>query len=303
MSFFQSRDGTQLHERVWPAEGPAYAVVVIVHGYGEHIGRYDQTARDLARTGLVVRGIDLRGHGQSGGVRGYCNRFDEYLEDVEGAVTRARGDGLPLFLLGHSFGGLVGAHYALKNPAGLEGMVLTSPFYKLALPVPPPKLWAAKLASRIYPKLSLPSGLKGADVSRDPDVVKAYDADPLNNKNATARWATESMAAQDTLLERAGQLQLPVLLVAGEADKVAYAPQSRIVFDRMGSTDKTLRMLAGQYHEVLNEPPADRNRTIGEIAEWLRAHVQPDATQGSSNGASKGSANGARGADGKLRAG
>jgi alpha-beta hydrolase superfamily lysophospholipase len=295
MSFFQSRDGTQLHERVWPAEGPAYAVLVIAHGYGEHIGRYDQTARDLAKTGLTVRGIDLRGHGQSGGVRGYCNRFGEYLDDVEGEVTRARGDGLPVFLLGHSFGGLVGAFYALKFAATIEGLVLTSPFYKLALPVPPPKLWAAKLFSRVYPKLSLPSGLRGADVSRDPEVQKAYDADPLNNKNATARWATEAMAAQEALVAEAPQLKLPVLLIAGEADRVAAAPQARVVFDRFGSTDKTIHMLAGQYHEVLNEPPADRQRTIAEIAEWLRAHVQPQTSQGPRPES--------RGADGKLRAG
>jgi alpha-beta hydrolase superfamily lysophospholipase len=295
MSFFQSRDGTQLHERVWPAEGPAYAVLVIAHGYGEHIGRYDQTARDLAKTGLTVRGFDLRGHGQSAGVRGYCNRFDEYLDDLEAAVTRARGESLPLFLLGHSFGGLIASHYALQYPSGLEGLVLTSPFYKLALPVPPPKLWAAKLFSRLYGKLALPSGLKGADVSRDPEVQQRYDADPLNNKNATARWATEAMDAQEALVERAGGLELPVLLIAGEADRVAAAPQARVVFDRMGSTDKTLRMLAGQYHEVLNEPPADRQRTVAEIAEWLRAHVQPQATDRPTKGSG--------GADGKLRAG
>src|ERR1700742_860752 len=103
MSFFQSRDGTQLHERVWPAEGQPLAVVLIVHGYGEHIGRYDQTARDLNKNNLTVRGLDLRGHGQSGGVRGHCLHFTEYLDDVEAAVTRARGEGPPLYLLGHSF--------------------------------------------------------------------------------------------------------------------------------------------------------------------------------------------------------
>src|SRR5260370_23073346 len=132
MSFFQSRDGTQLHERVWPAVGNARAVVVIAHGYGEHIARYDQTATDLARGGFSVRGIDFRGHGQSGGTRGHCARFDEYIDDLEGEITRARGEGLPVFLLGHSFGALVGSHYALRFPETLAGLGLASTFFKLA---------------------------------------------------------------------------------------------------------------------------------------------------------------------------
>src|SRR5437879_12521189 len=114
MSFFQSRDGTQLHEETWPAQGKPLASVVIVHGYGEHIGRYDETGRALAAAGFSVRGFDFRGHGQSAGVRGFCNRFSEYVDDLEAAVTRARAEGLPVFLLGHSFGALVAPHYAIQ---------------------------------------------------------------------------------------------------------------------------------------------------------------------------------------------
>lgn len=286
MTFFQSRDGTQLHERVWPAEGKALAMVVIVHGYGEHIGRYDETARALAAAGFSVRGLDLRGHGQSGGARGFCRRFDEYLDDVEGTVTRARAEGLPTFLLGHSFGGLVGAHYALRFPETLAGLVLTSPYWKLAMDVPAAKVLAGKIASRLYPGLSLPSGLRGADVSRDPKIAAAYDADPLNNKNATARWFTEAAAAQDALWARAGELRLPLLLVVGAADKVASAPHSEALFARIGAADKTLRMLSGQYHEVLNEPPADRQKTVAEIVEWLRAHAQAAEAKLRADGAS-----------------
>jgi alpha-beta hydrolase superfamily lysophospholipase len=273
MSFFQSRDGTQLHERIWPADGNARAVVVIAHGYGEHIARYDETARGLCRGGFTVRGIDFRGHGQSGGTRGHCSRFDEYIDDLEGEITRARGEGLPVFLLAHSFGALVGAHYAPRLGDTIVGMVMTSPFFKLALPVSPLKLWAAKIASRIAPKLQLPSGLKGADVSRDPEIIRIYDSDPLNNKNATARWATEALAAQESLVEKADKIQLPVLVVAGAADRIADANQAQVVFDRLGSTDKTLRLLAGQFHEVLNELPDDRQKTVALIVEWLGNHT------------------------------
>ena len=273
MSFFQSRDGTQLHEQTWAAQGKPTAAVVIVHGYGEHIGRYDETGRALAAAGFSVRGLDLRGHGHSGRVRGFCNRFDEYLDDVDAIVGRAKNEGLPVFLLGHSFGGLVAPYYALRHPGNLAGLILTSPFWKLALAVPPVKVFAGKLASRIYPKLGLPSGLKGNEVTRDPEIAAIYDRDPLNNKNATARWFTETSAAQEALPTRAAELTLPVLLLVGEADKIAAASQAPVVFERIGSKDKTLRMLAGQYHEVLNEPKPTREHTVAEIVEWLRAHA------------------------------
>jgi alpha-beta hydrolase superfamily lysophospholipase len=155
----------------------------------------------------------------------------------------------------------------------LAGLVLTSPFWKLALAVPAAKIIAGKIASRILPKLALPSGLKGADVARDPEIAALYDRDPLNNKNATARWFTESTAAQAEVLARAPELKLPLLLLVGEADRVAAASQARVVFDRIGSADKTLRMLTGQFHEVLNELPPVREKTVAEIVEWLRAHA------------------------------
>ena len=276
MSFFQSRDGTQLHERAWPAQGQPHAVVVIVHGYGEHIGRYDATARALGDAGFTVRGFDLRGHGQSGGVRGHCKKFGEYLEDVDAEVVRAHGENLPLFLLGHSFGALIASQWALAHPNELQGLALTSPFFGLALAVPGAKVLAGKVASKIYPSLALPSGLKGVDVSRDPEIQALYDSDPLNNKNATARWFTEASAAQVDLEARAPQLTLPLLMIAGGADGIASPKQAKVVFDRIGSRDKTFHLLDGQRHEVLNELPADRAKTVQEIAEWLRAHASVD---------------------------
>jgi alpha-beta hydrolase superfamily lysophospholipase len=272
MTFFQSADGTQIHEEAWLPAGPAQAVVVLSHGYGEHIGRYEATAKELTRAGFRVHGYDQRGHGQSGGVRGFARNFDEYITDLQLVIQRAREGRLPLFLLGHSFGGLVSAHYALRHSGDLSGLILTSPYFALRFPAPKFKLIAAQVFSRLVPKLALPTGLKGTDVSRDPEIAAAYDRDPLNNKNATARWFTESSAAQEAILARAGELRLPVLVIQGAADRVADASRTQAVFDRMGSTDKTLRMLSEQYHEVLNEPPADRQKTITEIVNWLKAH-------------------------------
>src|SRR5262249_38314172 len=152
-----------------------------------HIGRYDETARGLAAGGFHVRGYDQRGHGQSGGVRGYCDRFQQFVDDLTLVVERARDGQLPLFVLGHSFGGLVAPFFALQHPTALTGLVVSSPWWKNAVVVPPAKVFAAKIASRLYGKLALPSGLKGADCTRDPELAALYDRDPLNNKNATAR--------------------------------------------------------------------------------------------------------------------
>lgn len=274
MANFAAPDGTSIHEVVWPlSAGAAKGTVVLVHGYGEHILRYEHVAKALNAAGFDVRGTDLRGHGQSGGHRGFCLRFSEYLDDLQALIDRARSSA-PLFLLGHSFGGLIVTEYVLsRKPSDIAGVVMSSPFYKLKLEVPKVKVIAARMMSRIYPKLSLPSGLKGEDVSRDPAIVAAYDRDPLNNKNATARWFTETAQVQDTLLERAPQWKLPTLFLVGAADKVADATRAEEVFGRVGATDKTLKMLTGHYHEVFNEPLAERTKTLAELTGWLDARV------------------------------
>ena len=162
----------------------------------------------------------------------------------------------------------------LRHPGTIAGLVLTSPFWKLALPVPPVKVCAGRIASRLYPEAGAAERAQGRRrVARSGDR-RVYDRDPLNNKNATARWFTEASTAQESLVARASALTLPVLL-----HRRRGGPDRRGVRRRASSstasarTDKTLRMLAGQYHEVLNEPKPDREKTVAEIVEWLRAHA------------------------------
>ena len=277
MASFKAADGTDLYEELWPAEGEARGALVLVHGYGEHIGRYNEAARAWAKQGWQVRGADLRGHGRSGGVRGFCSRFDEYLSDLGALVARARTDsasGRPLFLLGHSFGGLIATSFAIGHSRELTGLVLSSPYFKLKLEVPKAKVVAGRLMSRIYPKLALPSGLKGEDVARYAEIARAYDADPLNNKNATARWFTEASAAQESAYARAGELTLPCLFLHGGSDRVADPRRTEELFKKVSSSDKTLEILPGQFHEILNEPKETREKTIARIGEWLSSHAE-----------------------------
>ena len=240
-------------------------------------------ARALAAAGFSVRGLDLRGHGQSAGVRGFCNRFDEYLDDVDAsrhararrgaAAVRAR----PLVRR---------ADRAALRARAIRG---SSPGWcsrrrsgSSRSPSRRPRCSPARSLRGSTRSWRCRAGLKGDDVARDPEIAALYDRDPLNNKNATARWFTEASAAQEALLTRAPELTLPLLLLVGEADKIAAAPQARVVFERIGSKDKTLRMLAGQYPRGAQRAHSRRaNKLSREIVEWLRAHASAaSATEG-----------------------
>jgi alpha-beta hydrolase superfamily lysophospholipase len=274
---FPAADGTPLSERRWPAAAGSTprGAVVLVHGYGEHIGRYDHVARVFAEAGFSVFGADLRGHGQSGGARGFCLRFEDYLSDLSTLLARAREAAPgPQFLVGHSFGGLIATKLILSRPDAVRGLVLSSPFFRLRLEVPAVKVLAARAASAIYPKLSLPSGLKGEDVTRDPELARLYDADPLNLKNATARWFTESERAQSEVLARAAEVRLPTLAVIGGADRVAHPGRGEEIARKFSSEDKTIHVLPGQFHEVFNEPRPHRDETIALVRDWLVARAR-----------------------------
>jgi alpha-beta hydrolase superfamily lysophospholipase len=261
-----------LHELHWPAETKILGSVAIIHGYGEHIGRYDHVGKALAARGFMVRGVDLRGHGQSAGGRGHIQRFDEYLDDLHALLQRCVER--PQFLIAHSMGALVAAEYLLKHGAGeLSGVVLSSPYYGLKLKVPAIKIAAGRLFSRLVPSLALATGLSGSQVTRDPELARLYDTDPLNNKKATVRWFTEASAAQEHLAAHASEIRVPVLLMAGEADQVADAAVSRAVVEKFTSADKTISMLEGQYHEVFNEPSEIRKQNLDALCDWLVARA------------------------------
>jgi alpha-beta hydrolase superfamily lysophospholipase len=248
------------------------AVVGLLHGYADHGKRYQHVADAWADRGIATIAIDMRGHGRSEGKRGYCERFDEFLDD-SAELTRLvqeRAPGVPAFLFGHSFGGLVASATVLAQPSPWRGLVLTSPYFGMALDVPAAKLLVGKLASRIVPALSLPSGMGGAQMTHDPARVQAYENDPLIFKTVTARWFTEAAAAQDATLARAASLALPLYVVASGADPVAKFARTRQFFDAAGSADKKFQERPGLFHEVLNEP--EWPSLAGGIADFIASH-------------------------------
>ncbi|MDF2698083.1 MAG: Lysophospholipase [Labilithrix sp.] len=267
------RSGPDLYYASAMPPSGAKAVLGIIHGYADHGARYRHVMGALAEHGIGSIAIDLRGHGRALGPRGLCNRFDEFLDDARELrrLIDERAKDVPTFLFGHSFGGLVATSSILESAGRFKGLVLSAPFFGLALEVPRVKVLAGKVASRVYPKLGLPSGLAGKDMTHDPDKARAYDDDPLVFKNATARWFTETVDAQERALSSASRLTLPLYMTFGTGDKVASINAAKRLFAAAGSADKTWDAREGLYHEVLNEP--SWKDLVESIARWVIAHA------------------------------
>ena len=273
---FAAADGLLLTRQVWRPEEGTTAVLALLHGYGEHGGRYRELAVELAERGLAVHVYDLRGHGRSGGRRGHVKRFSEYLDDTAVYLDAVRREdpGLPLFLLGHSMGGLVAALFAEQRADGLAGLILSAPFLRIAIEVPPLKVRAARVASLVAPTLDIGNPVDAAGLSHDEAVVTAYRTDPLNHYKATARWAAEVLVAQRAALASAAAITLPLLVMYGEADPVADPGGARELFAEVASADKTERAYPGYYHEIFNE--AGRGAPIADLVAWLDDHGGPE---------------------------
>jgi alpha-beta hydrolase superfamily lysophospholipase len=275
---FAAPDGLLLTRQVWRPAGAPAAVLAVVHGYGEHGGRYRGLAEAMVARGYAVHAYDLRGHGRSAGRRGHVGRFTDYLDDTAVFLEAVRTEqpGRPLYLLGHSFGGLIAAAYVEDRPAdGLAGLILSSPFLRLGMPVSPLKLGAARLLSLVAPALNIGNTLDPAGLSHDEDVVKAYRIDPLNHHVATARWAAEVVAAQSAALSAAGRISLPLLLLYADEDTVADPQAARELFAGAASPDKTENCYEGFYHEIFNE--TGRAAVFADLAAWLAARTSAAA--------------------------
>jgi alpha-beta hydrolase superfamily lysophospholipase len=255
----------------------------MVHGYAEHCSRYDRVVASWVQRRLTVARFDLRGHGLSEGPRGHVQRFEQYTDDVTALLDHLEGEpawtgstargaerrGLPV-LFGHSLGGLIATHVAAQRGDRIGGLALTSPFFGLTLPVAAPLRILATVAARIMPGLRQASGLNGEDLTHDIALARGYDSDPLGFHHATAGWYVEAMRAQKMLPLVAPKVRTPVLLLAAGEDRVASTDAARRTFDLFGSPDKELDVLAGLFHELLNEPewPALATRIADRVLRW-----------------------------------
>lgn len=262
----------------WTPQKPR-GVVVIIHGLAEHSGRYQETAEFLSEKGWAVYACDLRAHGlspdppKSGRV--HVNRFTDYSMDLD-AVTKLAVEqqpGLPLFILGHSMGGLISINYALEKPQGLAGVIISSPALATHPDFKPPLLLKilVGLLSRIAPRVLVDSDLDTDAISRDPDVVKAYLDDPLISRRISARWYSELQKTMKKVGRNAASLNVPVLLMQSGADRLVdpAAPGRWTSTAPAGLVE--LVVWEGFYHEMLNEPEKDLVRT--RLLAWLDARI------------------------------
>jgi acylglycerol lipase len=255
----------------WAPAADPEAIVLISHGAAEHSGRYAWAAGELAARGLAVYAVDHRGHGRSDGPRAYIDRLENAVADLHalGDFARDRHPGVPVFLLGHSMGGLIALSYACRHQDELAGLVLSAPL--AVLEANPVTRLASRVLSRVAPRLRVYK-IDSSTVSRDPEVVRAYDEDPLNYRGALpARTVGELAATIDGLSERLRALRLPILTLYGTADRLVDTRGSAFVESGCASEDCTVRGYDGLYHELLNEP--ERERVLGDVADWLERHL------------------------------
>lgn len=262
---FGSSGGQVLFEQWWCPEGEARGVLAICHGYAEHSGRYADVADYLTARGFVVEALDLRGHGRSSGERVFVNDFDEYLDDLETflARVRERNAGKPVFLLGHSMGGGVVSNYMVARPsaAQLAGVLLSGAGMLGPRPTPAPN----------EPPRA-PAPLPASAISRDPNVVAAYENDPLVYRGAPSPNRVEaSRTAYQRVQSGMDAIELPLLIMHGTDDLLVPYRGSEILFERAASKDKTLKLYPGLYHEILNEP--EKDQVLAEVAAWLEART------------------------------
>lgn len=272
--YFSGKDGTRLYWRSAVPEQDPKAWVGLVHGYGDHSGRYLWVIDQLVAAGFGVLALDYRGHGKADGRRADCTEWEEFLGDFEvfWAKLRATAGPLPVFVLAHSHGALITTHWVLKTRAeGLRGLVLTAPFFRLAFEPPALKLLGARLVRGLMPGLHLSNELKVEDLSRDPAWQKLSAEDPLYLHVTTPRWFFGCMGAQERLASRGKDLTVPLFVAAGTADRIASMPAARAFFDTVASPDKTWRDYSDFRHEVLCE--LNKEQPMGDIVAWISAHL------------------------------
>lgn len=266
--YWKNAEGIRLFAAEWPLKHPK-AVLAIVHGQGEHIGRYAHLAEWYNRHQIAVVGYDHQGYGRSEGKRGHAKNLQVLLDDIGLLLeeTRRRYPGTPLFLYGHSMGGGLVLNYVTRRDPVLAGLIATGPWIRLAFEAPAVKVIAGKIMHKIMPALTLPTGLATSFLSRDQAVVDAYRSDPLVHDQL-------SMAAGIALLESAawlngysGVFSIPVLLMHGGADKITSAAATKEFFGRVAG-DVSHREWPGLYHEIHNEP--EKEQVFEFTLAWMK---------------------------------
>ncbi|MBV8350092.1 MAG: lysophospholipase [Mycolicibacterium sp.] len=270
---FDSDDGVRIVYDVWTPEGTPRGVVVLSHGYAEHARRYDHVAQRFGEAGLVVYALDHRGHGRSGGRRVWLKRLSDYTDDFATLVGIAARDhpDLKRVVLGHSMGGGIVFAYGAEHLDDYDAMVLSGPAVAAQLDAPIALRLIGKVLGKLFP--GTPAKKLPTDaISRDPEVVARYNADPLVHHGwLPAGISRALLQVGEKQPQLAAKLTAPLLIVHGEQDKLIGVHGSRLLAENAASSDTALKVYPGLYHEVFNEP--EKDRVLGDVTSWIEVHL------------------------------
>jgi acylglycerol lipase len=268
---FEGVGGLKLFTRAWRPAGKARGVVVIAHGFNAHSGHYGWVGEQLARDGLAAHALDHRGRGKSDGERYFVKRFSDYVDDLHTFIklVKSQEPGLPVFLLGHSAGGVISCVYALEHQVELAGLI--SEDFAHEVPAPDFALAVLKGLSHVAPHAHVVK-LKNEDFSRDPKWVAALNADPLIAHEAqSTQTMAELVRADERLKKDFPLITLPLLIMHGSADKSTKPSGSKRFYEMAGSKDKTLKIYEGGYHDLLND--LDKEAVMADLKAWINARL------------------------------
>jgi lysophospholipase len=237
---------------------PAKVGVVLLHGHGEYAHRYRHVVEAWGKRGIAVLAFDLRGHGASGGPRAHVRRFADYVDDTFAVLDAAARDAewsdlCPPILFGHSLGGLIAVHAALREPTRFGALMLSSPFIGMSLEIAAYKRALGVVLSRVRPTFSLPTGITGAQVTRDPEIAAEFDRDPKLVRSASARWYVETRAAQAAALAHAPEIAMSLYCAQAGDEQIASTRASERFVERAASKDKKFELVEGGRHELLQD--------------------------------------------------
>jgi acylglycerol lipase len=265
---FIGKSGTEIFFQNWCVDRPR-GFLVIVHGLGEHSGRYDNITNELKGKNISIYALDHRGHGRSGGKRGHIDSFMDYVYDLKLFIDLIKEENseIPLVMLGHSLGGVIATKYALAYSEDLNALVLSSPGFVPLVEIPGWKKSLSKIGSRYAPGLSQPSNLDARYLSHDADVVEAYENDRLVHDRVTTRFFSEFSKACEECMHGASDLRMPLLVFHGTDDKIVDYRGSEKLFTCASSRDKNLHLFNGYYHETMNE--VGKKKVLQIAARWI----------------------------------
>jgi alpha-beta hydrolase superfamily lysophospholipase len=273
-SHFTTPDQADIYTQAWLPADPPQAIILIVHGLGEHSGRYANYINYFVPRGYALYSFDTRGHGRSSGARGHIDRFDQYVADLERRAAQARSDwpGTPLFVLAHSLGSLMGLSYARQQPDRLTGLIVSGAALQDALELPAWKRQLAAVLSHVTPKLQMNNGVALSGLSRDPAVLAAFEADPLTHTWGTPRLATEADVVRVQIMQGAPTWRVPTLMLHGGSDPICLAAGARQFAAQTPPGLVEYHEYPGLYHELHNEP--EQAQVFADIAAWLQARLR-----------------------------